>query len=145
MLLHAAILLLAIGCACGCKKKDSVTDSYSSNRAAMEKSAQELLRQARAALAASRFDEARSFVMTLREKYYLAITAREQAILFMDSVDLQQAKMQLVKADSTLRTGVTDSRQADFDEACQKVQFYERKLRYDKSRSGKSHPETPAK
>lgn len=137
--------MLAVACACSCGRKPQPADGYSERRAAMEQGAQAMLKQARAAMAASRCDEARTLIDSLRKTYYLALTAREQAILLMDSVNLLQAKTLLVKADSALRAEVTESRQADFDEACRKVQFYERKLRFDKSRSPRNKSANPAK
>ena len=50
----------------------------------------------------------------------------------MDSICLQEAKMQLTKTDSLQQVGKASGTQ--LEEACQKVQFYERKLQFDKQR-----------
>ena len=70
----------------------------------------------------------------MRKDCYLALDARGEGILLMDSIDLQQARVDLALTDSLLRVGCDTVEQADFDEACRKVQFYERKIQHDRSR-----------
>ena len=100
----------------------------------MEKEAQVRLAQARSLLAAGRQGEAKVVVEQLRKDCYLALDARVEGILLMDSIDLQQARVDLALTDSLLRVGCDTVEQADFDEACRKVQFYERKIQHDRSR-----------
>lgn len=121
-----------------CSKKAKVagedTAEYSSERRKMEAAAAPMLSEARARLAAGDHAAARAAVDRMRKDCYLALSARRQGILLMDSIDIAQARIELVAADSVLREKGA-SAQPDFDEACRKVQFYERKLRHD---SGKT-------
>lgn len=121
--------LLALATLCACSGKDSKERDYSENRQRMETRAKTYLAQARQQLAAGRPDEARKTIERMRKACYLAIDGRTQGIVLMDSVDLYQARQDLVRIDSLLRLGQVS--QASFDDACRKVQFYERKAQYD--------------
>ena len=131
--------LIAALCLCGAcsrcaSKEDAKTEAYSENRSRMEKEAQVRLAQARSLLAAGRQGEAKVVVEQMRKDCYLALDARVEGILLMDSIDLQLARVELARTDSLLRAGCDTLEQADFDEACRKVQFYERKIQHDRSR-----------
>lgn len=123
-----ALTLLAL--LSGCSQKGDKTKDYSENRQRMEAQAQTMLSNARRELAAGRPDAARSIIQKMRKDCYLAIDGRTQGILLMDSVDLYQSRQNLARTDSLLNAGQATSGQ--FDEACRKVQFYERKIQYDK-------------
>lgn len=81
--------------------------------------------------------EAKAIVIKMRKDCYLALSARKEGILLMDSIDIQQAKLELSKADSLMQKQHSISTSDDFDEACRKVQFYERKLQYDSRSTNK--------
>lgn len=132
------VLSFLIGCivfsGCSLFKKsnnEDPTESYSSERKRMEKDAQGRLFKARKYLSQGKCKEAKETIEQMREACPLAIDARYKAILLMDSVDLQQARQDLQKADALLRQNPNNSVKGEFDEACRKVQFYERKLQYD--------------
>ena len=97
----------------------------------METEAQVRLSMARAKLAQFQCAEAKAIVVKMRKDCYLALSARKEGILLMDSIDIQQARIELSKADSLMQRQHSGSTSNDFDEACRKVQFYERKLQYD--------------
>lgn len=98
----------------------------------MEQEAQRKLQTARVFMQKEDFAQAKKTIEAMRKKDYLAITARKEGILLMDSICLQEAKMQLTKTDSLQQVGKASGTQ--LEEACQKVQFYERKLQFDKQR-----------
>lgn len=136
-LFHIFLSLLIVGIAlssCSLFKKssnDDPTADYSNERKRMETDAQGRLTQARQYLSQGKCKEAKETIEKMRESCPLAIDARYKAILLMDSVDLQQARQELQNADSLLRKNPSNSVKGEFDEACRKVQFYERKLQYD--------------
>ncbi|MGM9693420.1 MAG: hypothetical protein ACI3YC_00220 [Alloprevotella sp.] len=122
-----------------CKKTEKTEeDNYSELRKTMEKDAAVCMKTARQQFAAGNFEQARETIIKMREDFPQAITARKQAILLMDSVELEEARKELAETDSLLRTQGTGN--ADMlDEACKKVEFYGRKLKHDieQYRSGK--------
>ena len=93
-----------------------------------------MLNTARRQLAQSQCTQAKATIEQMRKDCYLALDARKAGILLMDSVDLQMARNELEQVDSLLRAKVDSISQTDFDEACRKVQFYERKIQFDKSK-----------
>lgn len=133
-----ALLLLSVTtAACGGKDKDD--KGYSQHRAEMEVRGAQFLSQARAQLAAGQIDQARATIERMRRECYLAITARNQGILLMDSVYLFSARRDLERADSVMRQHPQHGKSgreaaAAFEDACQKVQFYERKIQFDSKR-----------
>lgn len=106
-------------------------DNCSEARARMEQEAAGRLQTARRQLAAHQYAAARKTVTQMRKDCYLALNAREKAILLMDSIDWMAAQAELAHVDSLMRLQPDSVGQADFDEACRKVQFYERKLQHD--------------
>lgn len=126
-LLAVCMMVAAVSCSNGKGK------NYSENRTRMEAQAQQMLQQARKKLAAGSPAEAKALIEKMRTDCYLAIDARTQGILLMDSVDLRLSQIALRRTDSLMRSTDCDSiGQDDFNEACRKVQFYERKLQFDK-------------
>lgn len=132
-------LLLFTACADGSKQKQAETENFSQARIEMEARAQQLLTVARQQLGASQCQAARQTVRQLRKECYLALSARREAILLMDSIDLQQARLDLSKTDSLMRAGNDTVGKEAFDEACRKVQFYERKIQFDKQQNRASN------
>lgn len=129
------VCVLVLTCLASCslfKSDKNETDGYSDNRKIMEQEAQRKLQTARVFMQKEDFAQAKKTIEAMRKKDYLAITARKEGILLMDSICLQEAKMQLTKTDSLQQVGKASGTQ--LEEACQKVQFYERKLQFDKQR-----------
>ena len=98
----------------------------------------DFLYRARLELNAGNYEEARQLVKQMREEVPLALNARESGILLMDSINLAEAQEQLRVTDSLIQVTenpdrlARDTMQARFDEACQKVKFYHRKLQHDR-------------
>lgn len=129
------VCALVLTCLASCslfKSDKNETDGYSDNRKIMEQEAQRKLQTARVFMQKEDFSQAKKTIEAMRKKDYLAITARKEGILLMDSICLQEAKMQLTKTDSLQQ--VRKASDIQLEEACQKVQFYERKLQFDKQR-----------
>lgn len=132
------IVLLAICIACdnfqGTRKKEP-----SEKRAKMEIEGQKCLTAARSFLGNKDFNAARENIELLRKDYPLALNAREEAILLSDSIELLESQQQLKNVDSLITIGQGDSIQLQhqYDELCQKVKFYLRKLQYDKNNQQK--------
>ena len=129
------VCALVLTCLASCslfKSDKNETDGYSDNRKTMEQEAQRKLQTARVFMQKEDFAQAKKTIEAMRKKDYLAITARKEGILLMDSICLQEAKMQLTKTDSLQQ--VRKASDTQLEEACQKVQFYERKLQFDKQR-----------
>lgn len=129
------VCALVLTCLASCslfKSDKNETDDYSDNRKIMEQEAQRKLQTARVFMKKENFAQAKKTIEAMRKKDYLAITARKEGILLMDSICLQEAKMQLTKTDSLQQ--VRKASDTQLEEACQKVQFYERKLQFDKQR-----------
>ena len=116
---------------CNNSKNDK---GYSQIRQQHELEAEAYLEKARALLKNNSFEEARSAIVELRSKCPRAISAREAALITMDSIDLAEAKAHLVEA-TEMQTN--DSISADVqtklvEELCQKIKFYQRKLAHDR-------------
>ena len=132
------LMLTIIACSAGGETKNNAnTEDRSEARNKMETEAQARLSMARAKLAQMQCAEAKAIVIKMRKDCYLALSARKEGILLMDSIDIQQAKLELSKADSLMQKQHSISTSNDFDEACRKVQFYERKLQYDSRSTNK--------
>lgn len=132
------LMLTIIACSAGGGTKNNVnTEDRSEARNKMETEAQARLSMARTKLAQMQCAEAKAIVIKMRKDCYLALSARKEGILLMDSIDIQHAKLELSKADSLMQKQHSISTSDDFDEACRKVQFYERKLQYDSRSTNK--------
>ncbi len=132
------LMLTIIACSAGGGTKNNVnTEDRSEARNKMETEAQARLSMARTKLAQMQCAEAKAIVIKMRKDCYLALSARKEGILLMDSIDIQQAKLELSKADSLMQKQHSISTSDEFDEACRKVQFYERKLQYDSRSTNK--------
>lgn len=122
-----------MGMACNSHKGES-SDEPSEKRSMMEKNGRKMLLDARQALEKGNYNAARKAIKDLRENFPLALNAREEAILLADSIELFEARQQLEEVDKFInqeRMEKKDSLQAEYDELCQKVKFYLRKLQYD--------------
>ena len=132
MFIALALSLSALFAAsCSSSGQNKSHEDQSELRKKMEKTAQQYLSQARSQLAQKQLEAAKATIGDMRKKCYQAITARKEGILLMDSIDLEVARQELVRTDSLLHAGEPQLSQSDFDEACRKVEFYERKLRHD--------------
>lgn len=125
----APVLLVSLLLSCSEKKVDLA-------------GAQTCLKASRSLLAQNRLVEAKAMIDTLRSRYPMALNEREEGILLLDSIDLQEARMQLDSLNRKLeRPDLTrigrDSLAFDQDEIRQKVRFFLKKIEVDKARKQK--------
>ncbi len=85
-----------------------------------EENAQRMLSETRQALSEKRFSDARDSIMSLRKTYPTAIQARAEAILLLDSIEMEAASDSMKNA-----TG------AEWERLDIKHRFYKRKLEED--------------
>lgn len=102
-----------------------------------EKAGQIYLAQARDYLGFERYSEARAAIDSLRTRAPRAFNAREEGILLLDSIDLQEARKDLAEAERSLSLNpagdLKDSIEFDKEEAQQKITFFTKKLAHDKA------------
>ena len=128
-----AITLAALSislCSCSSDKKSE----YSEKREQAEKEGQICLKEARSALSNKKYNDARTSIEKMRKDFPLALNAREEGILLLDSVNLFEAENQIKIVNQQLRDNNSnqDSLQIEFDDLFQKSKFYKRKLEHDK-------------
>lgn len=134
------LLSLVLLCA-GCHEK---TPKVSSRRLADESAGQAALARARQQLATQHYDSARATIRTMRRAHPHALTAREDGILLMDSIDLAATRTaidQLERSPHSPDVPDPHSRRqgsAALPELYRRLRFYERKLQHD-HRQRKSH------
>lgn len=129
---HLLFLLILSLPLASCSKKEGNSE-WSENRTRMEAEAQLYLADCRKVLKQNRFDEAREIIEKLRRECNLALSARQDAILLEDSVELQRALLDMVHTDSLLQAHPEkpDSLREVLDEANRRIRFYKRKLEHD--------------
>ena len=134
------LLSLVLLCA-GCHEK---TPKVSSRRLADESAGRAALARARQQLATQHYDSARATIRTMRRAHPHALTAREDGILLMDSIDLAATRTaidQLETAPHSPDIPDAHSRRQGSPaqpELYRHLRFYERKLQHD-HRQRKSH------
>lgn len=120
-------LLCALTMCFACKENKH--EDWSEARTKMEQKGQAYLMLSRQALSEKNFTTAREKVNLLRKECELALSAREEGILLMDSINL-------FEAEELFRTACVDSTAASARESIedlqQKICFYQRKLEHDK-------------
>lgn len=94
--------------------------------------------KARNSLVDADYTLARIYIDSLRTRCKMALNAREDAILLLDSIDLAEAREQLHRAEfmasqEGLNYMARDSVNTNLDRAQAKVLFFEKKLEYDKA------------
>lgn len=109
--------------------KENKHEDWSEARTKMEQKGQAYLMLSRQALSEKNFTTAREKVNLLRKECELALSAREEGILLMDSINLFEAEEQFRTAceDST-----AVSARESIEDLQQKICFYQRKLEHDK-------------
>lgn len=117
-----AVFIICTSSVVSCKKyfdteapEEKQEVQVSKHRQQDEKRAARYLERARWALNEGDYDAARQLIGELRDSCYLALDARERAMLLLDSIELYAAM-----SDTTLPDHET------------RVQFYQKKLEYDK-------------
>ena len=133
----AIVSLIFCGYSCSNEKKSGMSET----RQEMEIEGQNCLKSAREALDNQDFTSARENIEKMRTEYPLALNAREEGIILMDSINLLEAEAQIKTIDKIIREGNSkniDSLKIEFDDLFQKAKFYKRKLEHDKKNS-KTH------
>ena len=115
------ILLLLVGC------KDARQEARDTQAA----QGSVLLSEARTLCQAGRYDAARDTIQSLRCTCPLAIEARKQAILLMDSVEMLAAQDSLATLPERMDTALAGYA-AEYERLSLKAQFFQRKLEHDK-------------
>ena len=134
------LLSLVLLCA-SCHEK---TPKVSSRRLADESAGRAALARARQQLATQHYDSARTTIRTMRRAHPHALTAREDGILLMDSIDLAATRTAIDQLETAPHSpDVPDAhsrRQGStaLPELYRRLRFYERKLQHD-HRQRKSH------
>ena len=137
-LLTIAIASLAL---CNLSCKDNTKPGMSEERQEMEAQGQNCLKAAREALDNNDFGAARENVEKMRDEFPLALNAREEGIILMDSINLMEAENQIKAIDKLIKEGKSkniDCLKIEFDDLFQKTKFYKRKLEHDK-KNRKTH------
>ena len=115
------ILLLLVGC------KDARQEARDTQAA----QGSVLLSEARSLCQTGRYDAARDPIQSLRRTCPLAIEARKQAILLMDSVEMLAAQDSLATLPERMDTALAGYA-AEYERLSLKAQFFQRKLEHDK-------------
>lgn len=102
----------------------------------IEQAGHQWLLRARASLADADYDLARTYIDSLRERCPMALNAREEGILLLDSIELAQAVEQLQQAEFFARQSdldyiARDSADTNLDRAMAKVKFFQKKIGHD--------------
>ncbi len=95
-----------------------------------------ILDDSRSALNEGNFAESKALIDTLRKRFPMALNAREDAILLLDSINLAEARVELDTCMARLNQPdlsriAQDTLNFNLDEAQQKVRFFEKKLDHD--------------
>ena len=109
------------------------SNRWSSVRQSDEAQGQTLLNKSRAQLTAN---EAEKMIEKLRKNYPLALTAREEAILLLDSIHLARSSSELMLMGvESKNVANVDSLRRELEDVVMQKKFYMRKLEYDKTRT----------
>jgi hypothetical protein len=134
------LLLLFLLCF-GCHEK---TSKISVHRQNDEIAGAQALDNARRRLDARDYEGARRIIRAMRHAHPLALTARENGILLMDSIDLVAAREAILQAersasaDTATHTAQRGGNNGQLPELYRRLRFFERKLQHD-FRQRKSH------
>lgn len=134
------LLLLFLLCF-GCQEKTSKTSVHRQND---EIAGAQALDNARRRLNARDYEGARRIIRTMRHTHPLALTARENGILLMDSIDLVAAREAILQAersasaDTAAHPAQRGGNNRQRMELYRRLRFFERKLQHD-FRQRKSH------
>lgn len=134
------LLLLFLLCF-GCQEK---TSKISVHRQNDEIAGAQALANARRRLNARDYEGARRIIRTMRHTHPLALTARENGILLMDSIDLVAAREAILQAersasaDTAAHPAQRGGNNRQRMELYRRLRFLERKLQHD-FRQRKSH------
>lgn len=141
------LILFCVAVATSCGNQEKQTDhtaDYSQARLQDEQGGAVYLDSIRQSIVVKDWEQGKSQIEKLRQKYPLALDAREQALLLWDSICWMEAEAELIRVDAWLQPGggsqtaskaECDSMRTAFDELFRRVEFYKRKLVYDKRKA----------
>lgn len=139
------LFCVALATSCGNQEKQTEhTADYSQARLQDEQGGAVYLDSIRQSIVVKDWEQGKSQIEKLRQKYPLALDAREQALLLWDSICWMEAEAELIRVDAWLQPGggsqtaskaECDSMRTAFDELFRRVEFYKRKLVYDKRKA----------
>lgn len=141
------VILFCVAVATSCGNQEKQTDhtaDYSQARLQDEQGGAVYLDSIRQSIVVKDWEQGKSQIEKLRQKYPLALDAREQALLLWDSICWMEAEAELIRVDAWLQPGggsqtaskaECDSMRTAFDELFRRVEFYKRKLVYDKRKA----------
>ena len=123
-------VLVAAVIVCSCGKGHDKPD--------YEQQGQRWLALARSSLRDADYSLARVYVDSLRTRCKMALNAREDAIVLLDSINLAEAREQLAEAEFLAQQAgldyiARDSFETRLDRVQAKVRFFDRKMQYDKA------------
>ena len=142
-----AVLMSCVFVLMSCGQKEEKADDtahYSQARLEDEEGGAVYLDSIRTSILGKDWAKGKEQIEQLRQKYPLALDAREQALLLWDSICWMEAEAELIRVDAWLQPGggsqtaskaECDSMRAAFDELFRRVEFYKRKLVYDKRKA----------
>lgn len=145
-----AVLMSCVFVLMSCGQKEEKADDtahYSQARLEDEERGAVYLDSIRTSILGKDWAKGKEQIERLRQKYPLALDAREQALLLWDSICWMEAEAELIRVDAWLQPGggsqtaskaECDSMRAAFDELFRRVEFYKRKLVYDKRKADES-------
>ena len=145
-----AVLMSCVFVLMSCGQKEEKADDtahYSQARLEDEEGGAVYLDSIRTSILGKDWAKGKEQIERLRQKYPLALDAREQALLLWDSICWMEAEAELIRVDAWLQPGggsqtaskaECDSMRAAFDELFRRVEFYKRKLVYDKRKADES-------
>lgn len=127
-------LTLGVNSACGTSPEEAAKQ----RREAEERAGAQQLAVARTHFQQQQYEAARDSILSLRRTHPLAMQARAQGILLLDSIELAMAKADLQQFDAqtpALTSHLDSVHHADAREVLTvKVRFFERKLQEDLAR-----------
>ena len=142
-----AVLMSCVFVLFSCGQKEEKADAtahYSQARLKDEEGGAIYLDSIRTSILGKDWAKGKEQIERLRQKYPLALDAREQALLLWDSICWMEAEAELIRVDAWLQPSggsqtatkaECDSMRTAFDELFRRVEFYKRKLVYDKRKA----------
>lgn len=115
------LILIAVVAACESPRDKELREEILAGEA--------LIEEARKAYRAGEFEVSIELIDSVRKVYPRAMNAREEGILLKDSVELAKAELDLKSLETN---GCTDAEL--WEETKRRLQFFVRKLQYDKER-----------
>lgn len=127
------ILPIIIGLLLACSTGNKNNSTMSDERIRMEEEGVKCLNEARDFLHKKEFQKAEEMIVNMRNDFPMAITARKNGILLMDSIKMLAAEHEMFTIGEEMKKHpqFADSLQVIWEEAQRRNKFYKRKLEHD--------------